>query len=175
RAAHPPIGGNTITLRWLRALDPEDCLYQFRLYADELVDLAVHMDIPEVFRTQHRYAFPRHEALALLLARFKSAADISDLSTKYNRSRCAISELINELTKFLDDRWGHLLNFDTNGLLGPAQLQRYASAIYAMGAPLNSVWGFIDCTIRGICRPTWWQRQAYNGYKKKHATKYQAV
>jgi hypothetical protein len=67
------------------------------------------------------------------------------------------------------------LDFDANGLLAPARLQEYASAIHAKGAPLDSVWGFLDCTIRGICRPSRWQRVAYNGYKKIHAIKFQAV
>ena len=31
--ARPPLGGNRITLRWLRGLDPQDCLFQFRYVA----------------------------------------------------------------------------------------------------------------------------------------------
>lgn len=43
------------------------------------------------------------------------------------------------------------------------------------GAPLNSVWGFIDCTIRQMCRPRYWQRAVYNGHKKFHALKFQVI
>ncbi|KAJ7619953.1 hypothetical protein DFH06DRAFT_922387, partial [Mycena polygramma] len=171
----PQIGGERITLDWLRSLNPRDCLYQFRFYADELAHLAAVLDIPEIFRTRSRYAFPRVEALALLVARFKSAGDEFDLMMKYDRTQSAISELVNELTEFLDDRWHHLLDFDSDGILAPARLREYASAIHAKGAPLDSVWGFIDCTIRGICRPSVWQRIAYNGYKKIHAIKFQAI
>ncbi|KAK7007148.1 hypothetical protein R3P38DRAFT_3212813 [Favolaschia claudopus] len=78
----PPIGGHRITTYWLRELDPADCLYQFRLYANELIHLASFLDIPPVFRTRSRYAFPRVEALGLLLARFKSAGDLFDMTTK---------------------------------------------------------------------------------------------
>lgn len=146
-----------------------------RLFSDELIHLAAVLEIPEIFRTRSRYAFPRVEALALLLARFKSAADMFDLTMRYNRSRAAISELVNELSEFLDDHWGHLLDFDRRGLLAPARMKHYAAVIHAKGAPLDGVWSFIDCTIRGICRPSRWQRQAYNGYKKIHATKFQAL
>ncbi|KAF7334803.1 DDE Tnp4 domain-containing protein [Mycena sanguinolenta] len=133
------------------------------------------MDVPEVFRTQNRSAFTRIEALCLLLARFRSAGDQFDLSMQYNRSQSAISEVVNELTEYLDDTWSHLLDFDTNGLLTRTRMQIYADAIHAAGAPLRHIWGFIDCTIRCMCRPSWWQRQVYNGHKKVHANKFQAV
>ena len=43
------------------------------------------------------------------------------------------------------------------------------------GAPLNNCWGFIDGTVRPICRPGENQRTLYNGHKKVHALKYQSV
>ncbi|KAK6975011.1 hypothetical protein R3P38DRAFT_2811153 [Favolaschia claudopus] len=55
-------------------------------------------------------AFPRIEAFGLLLARFRSAGDMFELSMQYNRSQAAISQLINELSEFLDERWSHLLS-----------------------------------------------------------------
>ncbi|KAJ7639851.1 hypothetical protein DFH06DRAFT_908597, partial [Mycena polygramma] len=171
----PQIGGERITQDWLRGLNPRDCLYQFRLYADKLAHLAAVLDIPEIFRTVSGYAFPRIEALALLLARFKTAGDQFELTMKYNRSQGAISELVNELCAYLDERWQHLLDFDTDGILAPGRMREYAAAIHAKGAPLDSVWGFLDCTIRGICRPSFWQRAAYNGYKKLQAIKFQAI
>jgi hypothetical protein len=54
-------------------------------------------------------------------------------------------------------------------------MKKYADAISARGAPISSIFGFIDCTIRRICHPTWFQRQAYNGHKKFHSLKFQAV
>ncbi|KAF7302063.1 DDE Tnp4 domain-containing protein [Mycena indigotica] len=94
---------------------------------------------------------------------------------KYNRSQAAISEVVNELVVFLDDHWEHLLDFDTEGVLAPERMEEYAAAIHAVGAPLSSVWGFIDCTIRPICHPSQYQRAVYNGHKKVHALKFQAV
>lgn len=98
-----------------------------------------------------------------------------ELVTKYDRSIAAISQCINELCEHLDDRWKHLFDFDTNGILSRQNLTEYAEAIYRKGAPIRTIWGFIDCTIRRICRPSRFQRQAYNGHKKYHAIKFQAV
>ncbi|KAJ7189890.1 hypothetical protein GGX14DRAFT_408472 [Mycena pura] len=162
----PNIGGTQISLSWLRNLSPQECLYRFRFYVHELESLVGALDIPEPFKTSAGYSFSRLEALCLLLARFKSAGNIFDLSIQYNRGATSIADVVNELTIYLDDRWKNLLQFDTDGILSPTALQQYADAIHSVGAPLKTVWGFIDCTIRSICRPIEWQRQAYSGYKK---------
>lgn len=83
--------------------------------------------------------------------------------------------VVNELSFWIDERWGQLLGSDTDGILAPEKLESYAYAIHKAGAPIASVWAFLDCTIRAMCRPFSYQRQAYNGYKKVHALKYQAV
>ncbi|RDX41131.1 hypothetical protein OH76DRAFT_1412383 [Lentinus brumalis] len=94
---------------------------------------------------------------------------------QYDRSAAGISEIVNYTVCAIDIAWAHLLAFDHNHLLSPSQLAVYAAAIRAAGAPLSTVWGFIDCTLRHIARPSRGQQAAYSGYKKFHALKYQAV
>lgn len=133
------------------------------------------MDVPEAIRTSTGYVFDGLEAFCLLCARLRSAGDMYELVKEYNRSQAAISEIVNDLVEILDERWKHLLDFDIDGAVSQEALAKYAAAIFESGAPVHTVWGFIDCTIRRICRPTSHQRQAYNGHKKHHAVKYQAV
>ncbi|KAJ7601663.1 hypothetical protein DFH06DRAFT_941608, partial [Mycena polygramma] len=171
----PEQGGQRITKAWLRAQTDRNCIWAFRMTAGELIRLCKAMDIPDRIRTASGHVFEGVEALALLCARFRSAGDIYELVTKYDRSQSAISEVVNYLSCYLDDRWAHLLDFDYEGILSPENLETYAEAIHAYGAPLDSVWGFIDCTIRQMCRPRYWQRAAYNGHKKFHALKFQAI
>ena len=45
----------------------------------------------------------------------------------------------------------------------------------AQGAPLPNCVGFIDGTLRAICRPTRHQRIVYNGHKRFHGLKFQSV
>ena len=104
-----------------------------------------------------------------------SASNEFDLCARYNRFQSSISEIFNEVITFIDERWDHLLHFDFSHLLSPENLSRYSEAIYKSGAPLQGVWGFIDCTVRPICRPSYHQRQAYNSHKHFHGLKYQAV
>jgi hypothetical protein len=149
--------------------------HEDRFAADEILELVDAMDIPPKFVTVGRYSFEAIEILCLLLARFRSAGDLYELTAKYDRSASAISEGVNELVLYLDDKWSFLLDFDKDGVMSPPRLASYAAAIHAAGAPLKSICGFIDCTLRQICRPSLWQRIAYTGHKKYHALKYQAV
>jgi hypothetical protein len=50
-----------------------------------------------------------------------------------------------------------------------------ASELFELVRAVTGVCGFINCTIRRICRPSHWQWQAYNCHKKYHALKFQAV
>ena len=133
------------------------------------------LHIPDPLITQSGSSFTAVEALGLLLLRMRSNRNLYDLVQHYDRSLTAISEVVNELLSFLDARWSHLLDFDINGILHPDHLRSYADTIYGAGAPLDTVWGFIDCTLRRVCCPTHHQGAVYSGYKKYHALKYQAV
>ena len=46
---------------------------------------------------------------------------------------------------------------------------------YSKGAALHNCFGFIDGTVRPISRPMSNQRVVYNGHKRVHALKFQAV
>lgn len=61
-------------------------------------------------------------------------------------------------------------------VLSPAaDLQIYSDAVAAKGAALQNCFGFIDGTIHPICRPEEQQRILYNGHKRLHSLKFQAV
>ena len=57
----------------------------------------------------------------------------------YNRSQSAISEIINELSIFLNDRWAHLFDFAHDTLIFPDNLAVYTQAVYDAGAPVSKV------------------------------------
>lgn len=141
----------------------------------ELAQLVDAMDLSDGIRTAHGYVASGIEALCLTLARFRSAADQYALVKEYNRSQAAISSIVNETVVFLDDRWSKLLAFDHKNLFSPDKLEEYAQACTDAGSPLTSLLGFMDCTVRRACKPTWFQRQAYSGHKHWHGLKYQAI
>ncbi|KAF9003798.1 hypothetical protein BDZ89DRAFT_1145922 [Hymenopellis radicata] len=169
----PTQDGQRITDEWLQSRTDEDLRYRFGMVYQEIHEMVDSLGIPD-FRTRNNYVCDSLEAFCLLCARFRSSGNLYDLTIQYNRSISALSEIINDIVEFLDDDWEHLLAYDNEHLLHPSRLLEYADAIRLRGAPTTNVFAFIDCTIRRIARPTWYQRVAYNGHKKFHALKFQA-
>ena len=53
-------------------------------------------------------------------------------------------------------------------LMSPPLLQTYADAIRRKESALPNCFGFVDGTVRPICRPQENQRVVYNGHKRVH-------
>lgn len=76
---------------------------------------------------------------------------------------------------FIYDTHGYRIEDWNDDILNPIKLQTYANAIHNSGAALDNCIGFIDGTVRQICRPGELQRIVYNGHKRVHALKFQSV
>ncbi|KAF9440843.1 hypothetical protein P691DRAFT_646338, partial [Macrolepiota fuliginosa MF-IS2] len=128
------------------------------------------------FLTYSGYCFTGIEALGLLLAQYRSPGNLKDLAIMYNQSESAISQVVGDLSQWINWCWSFLLDFDADtGILTSENINLYADVISRAGAPLDSVWGFLNCTIHAMCQPIRQQQEVYNGYKKVHSLKYQAL
>lgn len=87
--------------------------------ADELIEMADALEIPNLIVVRTQSLFSSIEALGLTCARFQTAGDLNDLSTKYCRTESTISEIVNWVVEYIDNTWQHLLEFDHNHLLSP--------------------------------------------------------
>ena len=67
------------------------------------------------------------------------------------------------------------LNSFNQPWLSQRNLAFYANSMHNAGAPLENCWGFVDGTVRPVCRPSKHQRLLYNGHKRIHAIKFQSV
>ena len=98
------------------------------------------------------------------------------MTALFGRSSGWISIVFNETIMHLARKHQRLLLWDENRLTLDT-MRRYAAAIEATGGP-NTVWGFVDGTIRGFSRPQakgMDQRDWWSGYKKVHGMKFQGV
>ena len=71
--------------------------------------------------------------------------------------------------------WNHLLTELDQDWLSLEHLEEFATAVHNKGAALQNCWGFVDGTVRPICRPGQNQKCLYNGHKKVHAIKFQSI
>lgn len=90
----------------------------------------------------------------------------------FHRSKPELSLILSEIVDDLYLRFCHLLNTLTLPLQA---LTQFSAAVQQRGAPLATCFGFIDGTVRPICKPIDGQRLFYNGHKRVHALKFQAV
>jgi len=60
-----------------------------------------------------------------------------------------VSRISTATQTIIHDRWQHLLCWDAERLT-PERLVKHTQAIEQKGAPIGTVWAFIDGTIRGI-------------------------
>ena len=79
-----------------------------------------------------------------------------------------IVETVYSLHHYRLTAWNHTL-------MSPLLLQRYADAIQRKGSPLPNCFGFIDGTVRLICRPQENQGIVYNGHERVLGLKFQSV
>ena len=137
--------------------------------------LADARGIPPVFRYSQRSVFEGMEGLCMLLKRLAYPCRYSDMIPRFGRPVPEISMMTNVVLDWIYNEHGHhLFNFN-QPFLSHASLRTYAHAIHQKGAALNNCWGFVDGTVRPICRPLLNQWIVYNGHKRVHALKVQSI
>ena len=130
---------------------------KFRVHKNDLPILAEVFGIPDQFVLEQRSVVGGMEALCMLLKRLTYPCLYSDLLHFIYEAHC----------RRITD-WNL-------AVLNPPALQTYADCIHQHGAPLDNCFGFIDGTVRPIARPGTNQRILYNGHKRVHSLKFQAV
>jgi hypothetical protein len=163
---------------------PASFAAQFRLSSlEELQRLFVALEIPDVIQAPYQgrtsYTCPGIDGLAVTLARLSFPGRLNDLRHRLRLgwSISKISILLNACTRILQDRWGKLVKFDHSAFQDPLRLQELALAVRNAGHPLLSCCALIDGTTFAIARPRGddQQRAFYNGHKRQHIVRYQAI
>jgi hypothetical protein len=158
----------------LNTLHPDAWKTYFRFTQEEVVRLSEALQLPEYIYGDNRIKEEKLQALCMLLVRLAYPSRLSDLHLQFGWKPERTSRICNTLLKYIYDKWKHLLFFDQH-LLSPERLASYTIAIREKDAPLETCWGFIDGTMRRIARPIYGQESVYNGWKRGHYLKYQAI
>lgn len=154
--------------------EPE-CLSNFRFEKADIPVLADVLGLPDIIHCYQRTTARKVEGLCMLLRRLAFPCRYADMIPMFGRPVAELSLITNEVLDFIYATHGHRLTQWNERLFSPGNIQIYAEAIERKGAALSNCFGFIDGTVRPICRPTKHQRIVYNGHKRLHAIKFQSV
>ena len=115
------------------------------------------------------------EGLCMLLKRLAYPCRFNDIhcSTAIWATR-AWNESYDQCRYRVYEHSHHLTDFN-QPFLSRTSLRTYADIIHENAAALNNCWGFIDGTVRPICRLFQNQSIEYNGHKRVHALKFQSI
>lgn len=148
---------------------------EFRFAPSEIDLLRQALRIPQKFTCPNGTVASGEERLLMLLKRFAYPCRLSDMVPRFGRSVPEISLILTEVTKHVVETQGHLLKDLNQPWLQPHHLEEFALVIHQKGAALDNCWGFVDGTVRPICRPGEHQRLMFNGHKRVHGLKFQSV
>ena len=157
------------------SLENDECLSDFRFNKEDIPRLAEVLGIPRQIRCYQRSTCSGLEALCIVLKRLAYPCRYADMVSKFGRPVPTICIIYNHMIDLIYQAHSHRIMDWNNRILSPNQLETYTNAISARGSPLLNCFGFIDGTVRPICRPEENQRLVYNGHKRVHALKFQSV
>ena len=153
----------------------DECRSEFRFCKNDIPRLARALRLPTKFVCPNGTTASSIEGLCILLRRFAYPCRYSDLIPRFARSKPEICLIVKDVMRHVAENFGYLLTTFQQGWLQPDKLMQYAQAIHAKSLALTNCWGFVDGTVRPICRPEQSQKIVYNGHKRVHALKYQSV
>ena len=153
----------------------DECKAEFRFDRKDIYKLAEQLQLPDEITTYNGLVVASVPALCMYLKRFAHPCRYGDLVCHFARPVPELSIITNHMMDLIYGRWHHLLTRYNHDLLSPPKLLQYANVIQQAGAALDNCWGFVDGTVRPVCRPNENQRVIYNGHKRVHSIKFQAV
>ena len=131
----------------------DECEAEFRFYREDTYKLAEQLQLPDEITTYNGLVVASVPALCMYLKRFAYPCRYGDLVYHFARPVPEISIITNHIMDLIYGRWHHLLTRYNHDLLSLPKLLQYAEAIEQAGAALNNCWGFVDGTVRPVCRP----------------------
>jgi nuclease HARBI1 len=114
------------------------------------------------------------EALCILFNLLSYPSRLETMDSTFCRSFTTLSRIISTTLDLTLDSCGHVISISF-AFVNEDNIRRWMNAIRQKGAPLEHCLGFVDGTVRPICRPSCNQNQSYNGHKRVHSLKFQSV
>ncbi len=151
----------------------EACVKFFRFQKDDLPRLLSALQLKSECRDDiSRIRWEPLEGLCCLLCRLAYPNRLVDMQPLFGRSEPDLSTIVKNT---LEDVYA--AHHDKLGDIFQPWIHHseFAYCVLDRGAALTNIWGFIDGTLKGVCRPGITQCDLYSGHKHKHRVKYQHI
>ncbi|DAZ99285.1 TPA: hypothetical protein N0F65_005453 [Lagenidium giganteum] len=109
------------------------------------------------------YAISPEHALCIFLRRMAYPNWLVDLEHLFGYSSTALSKVCGDVLTHIHNKFKYRFRLSSDGW-SREDLNTVACCV-----------GFIDGTVRRICRPSTNQKYCYNGHKRKHGLKFQSL
>jgi nuclease HARBI1 len=152
----------------------EEFVNIFRFSKTDFRGLVTLFQFEEEVEVNYRYKVSGEECLLILLCRLSYPGRLCQLSRVFHRSKAALSTIFNHALAHVHEKTKHLLTFDPHRLSGE-YFNRMARLNRTKCPLLPNCIGYIDGTVRPICKPSRDQRVFYNGHKRVHALKFHNI
>ena len=157
-------------MTWIASLD-EECKAEFWFLKNDIYLLKEVMQLPDEIICHNRLVVSEIEALCILLKQFAYPIRHGDICPRFSRPVPQLSMITSEMMNLIYNQQSYRLTSLQHNWLSLVSLQDYADVIHNAGATYTNCWGFVDGTVRPLCKPGALQRLLYNGHKRLHAIK----
>ena len=159
----------------LDSMTDDECKAEFRFFQNNVYLLGEVLDIPDIMKCPNGVLMDGTEALSLLLMRFAYPCRFADMLARFERPVPQLCMITNRMMDYLFDEYSHLLADLNQPWFSSDRLRHFAATIHDKGALLENCWGFIDGTVRPLCKRDQNQRILCNRHKRVHRIKFQSV
>ena len=146
-----------------------ECKTDFRFEKYKIPLLVDVLALPDEIKCKQGTICDSTEGLCIVLKWLAYPCRYNDLVSIYGRPVPEISKISNTVIDFTFEHHGRQISEWNHCILNHHALQTYAEAVSDNGVALDNCFGFVDGTVRPICRPNTNQRIVYNGHKRVHS------
>jgi len=177
RVYRPPVQIPVVDLS-LDIVDDNTCFRFTRFTKNQIHDMAKAFGFQRNMIFRNRIRCLREVALLYTLYRLGSYSTLAKDVQLFGRSESWLCTVFCGIVTTLYAKYKDFLLWDEERLTR-MKLWDLANAMHSEGNPIGNVFGFVDGTMRHVCRPMEGanvpQEALYNGWKHNHFIKYQGI
>jgi hypothetical protein len=139
---------------------------------DRVVLAFLNAGFPQIVRTKSRDKCGLYEAVCMMCFKYARPMQLGTMVRTFGSSVSRMSRIISVIRRLIFARFRGSMAHPR--ALQQQEIEMFCAAVQKKSG-LSTCFGFIDGTVRPMCKPSVLQGSCYNGKDRQHALKYQGV